>query len=448
MAILKVQPNAIDTTGNFAVGAVTTTGNVTVGGQLIVNNTILPTAANVIDIGTPTMRFGALYLAGNTIDLGGTLITTSGSGDLEFTTQAGNIAITANTVSFLSTVANTVSAVGNIAFDGNVNATSVYKDNYFYANGTPFTGLRGYSGSAGTNGYVGSRGDTGLGFTIAKSYASVAALTADTSPTGIVAGQFALIETGSVNDADNSKLYLWSGSAYSYVNDLSGAAGITGPAGYTGSASTAVGYTGSVGTAGSAGYTGSTGAGYTGSQGVAGNTGTTGYTGSAGVFSATTSSAIVTTNSTASTSTSTGALQVAGGAGIVGNVYAGSIYTNGLYWSGNGAVMSTGGGDSGGYLNMVMAGAVIPPVTGVARLYPPVDMTVTTVMANLSSAPSGGNMTFVIKKNGTGTGTTFTLSTALMTPVAVNIALTTTDYLTIDVAGSSSADLRVTLKYI
>ena len=110
--------------------------------------------------------------------------------------------------------------------------------------------------------------------------------------------------------------------------------------------------------------------------------------------------------------------------------------------------MSTGGGDSGGYLNMVMAGAVIPPVTGVARLYPPVDMTVTTVMANLSSAPSGGNMTFVIKKNGTGTGTTFTLSTALMTPVAVNIALTTTDYLTIDVAGSSSADLRVTLKYI
>lgn len=455
MAILKVQPNAIDTTGNFAVGAVTTTGNVTVGDHLIVNNTILPTAANVIDIGTPTMRFGALYLAGNTIDLGGTLITTSGSGDLEFTTQSGNIAITANTVSFLSSVANTVSEVGNIAFDGNVNATAVYTDNYFYANGAAFTGLRGYSGSAGTNGYVGSRGDTGLGFTIAKSYASVAALTADTSPTSIVAGQFALIETGNVNDADNSKLYLWTGSAYSYVNDLSGAAGITGPAGYTGSASTVVGYTGSAGsdgsagTAGSTGYTGSAGAGYTGSQGVAGNTGTTGYTGSAGGFSGTTSSTIVTTNSTASTSTSTGALQVSGGAGIAGNVYAGSIYTNGLYWSGNGAVMSTGGGDSGGYLNMVMAGAVLPPISGTARMYPPVDLTITKVMANLSAPPSNGNLTFVIKKNGSSLGATYILSTALMDPVTVSIALTTADYLTIDVFGSTTAaDLHVKLKYV
>jgi hypothetical protein len=465
MAILKVQPNAVDTTGNFAVGAVTTTGNVTVGGQLIVNNIILPTTANVIDIGSPTMRFGALYLAGNTIDIGGTLITTSSTGDLEFTTQSGNIAITANTVSFLSSVANTASEVGNVAFDGNVIATAVYTDNYFYANGAPFTGLRGYSGSAGTNGYVGSRGDTGLGFTIAKSYASVAALTADSSPTAIVAGQFALIETGSVNDTDNSKLYLWTGSAYSYVNDLSGAAGITGPAGYTGSASSVAGYTGSAGsngsagTAGATGYTGSTGAGYTGSagtngytgsQGSAGNTGTTGYTGSSGAFSGTTSSAIVTTNSTSSTSVSTGALQVSGGAGIAGNVYAGAIYTNGLYWSGNGVVMSTGGGsDSGGYLNMVMAGAVLPPISGTARMYPPADLTITKVMANLSAPPSNGNLTFVIKKNGSSLGATYTLSTALMDPVTVSISLTTADYLTIDIFGSTTAaDLHIKLKYV
>jgi hypothetical protein len=45
-----------------------------------------------------------------------------------------------------------------------------------------------------------------------------------------------------------------------------------------------------------------------------------------------------------STSTSTGALVVAGGAGIAGNVYAGTVYTTGLRWSGNGNVMQTGGG--------------------------------------------------------------------------------------------------------
>ena len=114
-------------------------------------------------------------------------------------------------------------------------------------------GTIGYNGSAGTTGFTGSQGDTGLGFRIAKSYVSVAALTADTSPTGIVAGEFAIIETGSVDDADNSRLYLWSGTAYTYVNDLSGAAGITGPAGTTG-------FTGSAGTQGTVGFAGSAGA--------------------------------------------------------------------------------------------------------------------------------------------------------------------------------------------
>lgn len=115
-----------------------------------------------------------------------------------------------------------------------------------------YTGSRGADGTIGVDGYTGSKGDTGLGFSIAKSYSSVAALTADTSPTGIVTGQFAIIETGNVEDAENSRLYLWNGSAYSYVNDLSGNIGLTGPQG-------SAGYTGSAGTNGTTGYTGSAG---------------------------------------------------------------------------------------------------------------------------------------------------------------------------------------------
>jgi hypothetical protein len=140
-------------------------------------------------------------------------------------------------------------------------------------------GTIGYNGSVGSTGFTGSQGNTGLGFRIAKSYVSVAALTADTSPTGIVAGEFAIIETGNVDDADNSRLYLWSGTAYTYVNDLSGAAGITGPAGTTG-------FTGSAGSSGTTGFTGSAGAdgviGYNGSAGTNGFTGSIGFTGSAG----------------------------------------------------------------------------------------------------------------------------------------------------------------------
>ena len=112
-----------------------------------------------------------------------------------------------------------------------------------------FTGSIGYTGSKGDIGYTGSKGDTGLGFNIAKTYTSVANLSADTSPSGIQTGEFAIIENGSLTDAENSRLYLWNGSAYSFVSDLSGTIGFTGSKGdigYTGSKGD-IGYTGSEG---------------------------------------------------------------------------------------------------------------------------------------------------------------------------------------------------------
>ena len=131
-----------------------------------------------------------------------------------------------------------------------------------YIGSRGFTGSQGvgFTGSQGITGFTGSKGDTGLGFYIAKTYSSVAALMADTSPTGIVAGQFAIIETGDVNDPDNSKLYLWNGSSYSFVTDLSGAASVKGDTGYTGSRG-GTGFTGSQGIQGIIGYTGSAGTG-------------------------------------------------------------------------------------------------------------------------------------------------------------------------------------------
>jgi len=265
MAETRIKSSGLS--ANISVGNLSLTGTTSVSGNVV------PTSNNVVNLGSPTLRFGSLYLSGNTIDIGGAQITTTTGGDLSFNTASGNVAITANTVSFLTTVANTTTTTGNVSFSSNLTATSVKADAYFYTNGAAFVG------GAGAAGYTGSQGSTGLGFAIAKSYLSVAALTADTAPTSITAGQFAVIETGSVQDADNAKLYLWSGSAYSYVTDLSGAAGITGPAGYAGSSGTTgnVGYTGSAGSAGSAGTTG-----YTGSTGSTGTAGSTGYTGSAG----------------------------------------------------------------------------------------------------------------------------------------------------------------------
>ena len=181
---------------------------------------------------------------------------------------------------------------GSQGIQGNIGYTGS-QGNIGYTGSQGAQGIAGYTGSQGVIGYTGSKGDSGLGFTIAKTYASVAALTADTTPTGIVAGQFALIETGDVENPENSRLYLWNGSAYTYVSDLSGAQGITGPQGvigYTGSQGV-IGYTGSQGTQGVIGYTGSQGViGYTGSQGIQGVIGYTGSAGPSNVLNATAAS--------------------------------------------------------------------------------------------------------------------------------------------------------------
>ena len=182
-----------------------------------------------------------------------------------------------------------------------------------------------------SNSILCSKGDSGLGFTIAKIYSSVAALTADTTPTGIVAGQFALIETGNVENPENSRLYLWNGSAYTYVSDLSGAQGITGPQGvigYTGSQGV-IGYTGSQGTQGVIGYTGSQGTqgviGYTGSQGTQGVIGYTGSQGTQGVIGYTGSQGVI--GYTGSQGTQ-GVIGYTGSQGVIG--YTGSQGTQGV----------------------------------------------------------------------------------------------------------------------
>ena len=95
-------------------------------------------------------------------------------------------------------------------------------------------GVKGDQGDPGETGPQGIQGENGEPFSIAKVYVSVAALIADTSPVGINPGQFAIIDTGNVNDSDNARLYLWNGSVYSYVTDLSGATGMQGPQGIQG----------------------------------------------------------------------------------------------------------------------------------------------------------------------------------------------------------------------
>ena len=143
-----------------------------------------------------------------------------------------------------------------------------------------YSGQDGASGFSGLSGFSGYSGETGLGFTIAKTYASVASLEADTTPTGIIAGQFAIIDTGDIENPENSRLYLWNGSTYQYTSDLSGAQGIKGESGISGFSGYS-GFSGISGYSGDSGYSGISG--YSGESGISGYSGTSGASGQDGI---------------------------------------------------------------------------------------------------------------------------------------------------------------------
>jgi hypothetical protein len=100
-----------------------------------------------------------------------------------------------------------------------------------------------------------------------------------------------------------------------------------------------------------------------GGGGGSGTPGGIGATGATGVFSGTTNQQIVTTNTTPSTSTSTGALLVSGGAGVSGNVYAGRVYSSGFYML-DGSPYSSGNLNISGATIAVSSTAPSTPANG------------------------------------------------------------------------------------
>lgn len=95
-------------------------------------------------------------------------------------------------------------------------------------------GVRGETGERGPQGIQGPQGAKGDPFTIAKTYQSVAVMNAGFATDTVKEGQFVMIDTGNVDDADNAKLYVKGKTAYTYITDLSGATGIQGPQGVQG----------------------------------------------------------------------------------------------------------------------------------------------------------------------------------------------------------------------
>lgn len=87
-------------------------------------------------------------------------------------------------------------------------------------------GAKGDKGDTGDRGAQGIQGVAGKDFEIAKTFSSVKEM----SGTGLSEGDFVLISSN-VEDEDNAKLYVWNGSDFNFISDLSGTQGIKGERG-------------------------------------------------------------------------------------------------------------------------------------------------------------------------------------------------------------------------
>ena len=133
---------------------------------------------------------------------------------------------------------------------------------------TGLQGPQGIQGNTGATGPQGPIGPAGKNFNIRKTFESVSAMEASKGA-GFTDGDFTMIASN-VSDPDNSKLYVWDGSKFVYISDLSGTQGIQGPQGIQGiqGIQGKQGLTGPQGPKGDKGDTGSQGP-----QGIAGKDG-------------------------------------------------------------------------------------------------------------------------------------------------------------------------------
>ena len=83
-----------------------------------------------------------------------------------------------------------------------------------------------FKGDKGDPGDRGPRGETGKPFCVAKVFTSVEEMQSGFETDGVEEGAFVVIETGDVENPDNSKLYVKGVAAYEFITDLSGSQGL------------------------------------------------------------------------------------------------------------------------------------------------------------------------------------------------------------------------------
>ena len=277
------------TASSGAFTTLSTTGNLTVGGNIAVTGNIIPGANVTYSLGSSTNRFKDLWLSGTTLRLGAFTLGEDTNGNVTLTTGSGN------QINIVGTTANTVQITGNVI--------------------APY--------------YLGSIVGPIATFTTGASITGTGTSTSTTTGALTVAGGVGI--GGNLNVAGNAKITgnLEVDGTLTYLNTtttlISGTEVVAGTLTANATTASTSTTTGALLVAGGAGIVGNLVA------GAIQNTPIGSITPSTGVFSTLTATGnIVAASQTASTSSTTGAIVIAGngGLGVGGNINAGVFNTS------------------------------------------------------------------------------------------------------------------------
>lgn len=111
------------------------TGDIAIG-QLTVSGSVLPSTNGTLDLGSPSNRFGTLYVSSSTIDIGGATISASADGTVSF----AKVNITATNASTSSIVNNSLYVAGGAGIAGLLYVTgpAIFRDDVTFAGTTTY----------------------------------------------------------------------------------------------------------------------------------------------------------------------------------------------------------------------------------------------------------------------------------------------------------------------